>query len=217
MRQGILRAASLGLAVVIVASCGGAAVPGEAAPAETRATAAARAATFTPEPTATLAPTPTAAPTTTPGAAATGVPMTGMDSEATPIPAPAPNFDELPVAAEDAAGLVRQFATIDAALHDTNISAVKLAYMGHLQQLALGRLADYPEWKDTVLAGLTATARAQVAGSFEAGKQLRSMSGFIPTRLPDWKIVAPASIDQLMGYYKEAEQTFGVPWPYLAA
>jgi hypothetical protein len=89
--------------------------------------------------------------------------------------------------------------------------------MGHLQQLALGRIADYPELKDPVLAGLNETARAALAGSFEAGKQLRSMSGFIPTRLPDWKIVAPASIDQLMGYYKEAEQTFGVPWPYLAA
>src|SRR5712692_2810949 len=211
VRQGILRAASLGLAVVIVASCGGAAAPGQAAPAEPRATAAARAATFTPEPTA------TPAPTATPGASANGVPMTGMDSEATPTPAPAANYDELPVAAEDPAGLVRQFATIDAALHDANISAAELAYLGHLQQLALGRLADYPEWKDAVLAGLAGTARAAVAGSFEAGKQLRSMSGFVPTRLPDWKIVAPASITELMGFYKEAEQTFGVPWQYLAA
>jgi len=142
------------------------------------------------------------------------------DYEATPTPAPslaAPNYNELPVAAEDVAGLIRQFAMVDAALHDPETSGAKLAYMGHLEQLALGRLADYPDWKDAVLAGLNDTARRAVAGSFEAGKQLRSMSSVIPTRLPDWKIVAPASITELMGYYKEAEQTFGVPWQYLAA
>ena len=209
--MGWLRAVALALVATLVTACGGAA-PGEAAPAELpRATAAARVATFTPEPTATLAP------------GATGVPMAGMggmDTEATPTPPPplaAPNYDELPVAADDPAGLIQQFAMIDAALHDETTAGAKLAYMGHLEQLALGRLADYPDWKDTVLAGLSERARSAVAGSAEAGRQLRTMSGHVPTRLPDWKIVAPAPIAELMSFYKEAETTFGVPWQYLAA
>src|SRR5258706_13422256 len=214
VRVGSLRVVALVLAGVLVTSCGGAA-PDVAAPTETaRATAAARAATFTPEPTAVAAPSAgTEVPTMGDG-------MGGMyDYEATPTPPPtiaAPDYDALPAAAGTQPGLIQQFLMIDAALRDPETSAVKLAYMGHLQQLALGRLADYPEWKDTVLAGLNPTARSFVAGSFEAGKQLRSMSNSIPTRLPDWRIVAAAPITELMGYYKEAEATFGVPWPYLA-
>src|SRR5207302_6314466 len=46
---------------------------------------------------------------------------------------------------------------------------------------------------------------------------LRLLSGPIPKTLPDWKIVEPASIDDLLHYYKEAEAQFGVSWYYLAA
>jgi soluble lytic murein transglycosylase-like protein len=210
MRDSIVtRALGLVLVGALVTSCDGAALNAAAPTDPSPAPATAR---FTPEPTALPAPS-----------AGTEVPTMGYgmyDYEATPSPAPTlapPNYDALPFAAETPAGLVEQFLTIDAALHDPEISAAKLAYMGHLQQLALGRLSDYPDWKDTVLAGLNPTARSFVASSFEAGKQLRSMSSFVPTRLPDWKIVAPAPIPELMGYYKEAEATFGVPWPYLAA
>ena len=59
--------------------------------------------------------------------------------------------------------------------------------------------------------------RDLVNESLEAGKQLRQLTGAIPKNLPDWKIVAPAPIEELLGYYKEAESTFGVPWYYLAS
>src|SRR5258706_11220241 len=214
VRVGSLRVVALVLGGVRVTSCGGAA-PDVAAPTETaRATAAARAATFTPEPTAVPAPSAgTEVPTM-------GYGMGGMyDYEATPTPAPtiaAPNYDALPVAAETQAGLIQQFLMIDAALRDPETSAVKLAYMGHLQQLALGRLADYPEWKDAVVAGLNPTARSFVAGSFEAGKQLRSMSNSIPTRLPDWRIVPAAPIPPPIGFYKKAAATVRGPRQYLS-
>jgi soluble lytic murein transglycosylase-like protein len=86
-----------------------------------------------------------------------------------------------------------------------------------MQQLDYSRLQDYPEWKDAVLGPLPETTRAAVNGSLEAGKQLRLLSGPIPKSLPDWKIVAPAPIEELLGYYKEAEAEFGVPWYYLAS
>ena len=106
---------------------------------------------------------------------------------------------------------------VEAALRDPNVSGIELAWMGHMQQLDYSRLQDYPEWKDTVLAGLPEKTRAAVNGSLDAGKQLRLLSGPVPKSLPDWKIVAPASIEDLLGFYKEAEAQFGVPWYFLAS
>ncbi len=210
----ILRALCVALVGVLVTACSTAGLaPAASADESPRASAAARGA-----PTSTPATSAAAVPySTEPPASATGVPMMGMDPEATATPIPAPNWNELPVAANDAAGLAQQLNLVEAAIRDPNVTSAKLAYVGHLQQLAVGRLADSPEWKDTVLAALTVPGRAAVAGSLEAGKQLRSMGGAIPSRLPDWKIIEAPSIDALLGYYKEAESEFGVPWQYLAA
>ena len=134
-----------------------------------------------------------------------------------PTPIATPNWAVPPEAALDAAALAKQLAMVETAIRDPNVTGPQLAWMGHLQQLAYSRLQDYPEWKESVLAGLPEQTRAAVNGSLEAGKQLRMLSGPIPRTLPDWKIVAPASIDDLVSYYKEAETEFGVSWYYLAA
>ena len=134
-----------------------------------------------------------------------------------PVPAAAPKFDQPPVAANDPAELAKQLVMIDKALHDPELPADQLSWMGQLQQLAYSRLVDYPEWKAQVLAALPDRARVALNGSLEAGKQLRSMGGPIPKELPDWKIVAPAPADELLKDYKDAETEFGVPWYYLAA
>jgi soluble lytic murein transglycosylase-like protein len=154
---------------------------------------------YTPIPTATVAATPS--PSGVPTATAT----------------PAPNYNQLPAAANDAAALATELAMVEAALRDPNVKDPELAWLGHLQQLDYSRLQDYPDWKETVLAGLPETTRAAVNGSLEAGKQLRMLSGPIPKSLPDWKIVPVAPIEELLGYYKEAEAEFGVPWYYLAS
>jgi hypothetical protein len=154
---------------------------------------------FTPIPTAAVAPTPTPAVTATPTATA------------------APNYNELPAAANDEAALATQLAVVEAALRDPTVSTLELDWMGHLQQLDYSRLQDYPDWKDSVLGALPEKTRASVSGSLDAGKQLRLLSGPIPKSLPDWKIIPAAPIDQLLGFYKEAEAEFGVPWYYLAS
>jgi len=106
---------------------------------------------------------------------------------------------------------------VEAAIRDPDVSGAQLAWMGHLQQLAYGRLVDFPDWKDTVLAALPEQTREAVKASLDAGKQLRAIVAPIPKTLPDWKIVEPAPIDELVGYYREAEAEFGVSWYYLAA
>ena len=189
-----LRLTPLALAAILVACSG----PGS----RFVATEEPSIATASASPSVTDAPaTPTATPTVRPTAAAI----------------PAPNWDQLPVAANDAATLATQLAMVETAIRDPNLTGAHLEWMGHLQQLAYSRLQDYPEWKDAVLASLPEQTRAAVNASLEAGKQLRLLNGPIPKNLPDWKIVEAKPVDDLLGYYKEAETEFGVPWYYLAS
>jgi hypothetical protein len=137
---------------------------------------------------------------------------------ATATAAPTPDWKAPPVIANDASALGTQFAMVEAIIHDANAPADQIAWAGHAEQLCISRLADYPEWTDQVLAALPAGPRATIAASIEAGKQLRQLhAGPIPKNLPDWHIVQPPPIEELMKYYKEAEATFGVPWYYLAS
>jgi hypothetical protein len=136
---------------------------------------------------------------------------------AAPTATPAPNYNEPPAAANDEAALASQLAMVEAAIRDPNVTGAQLDWFGHMQQLDYSRLQDYPEWKTSVLAALPEKVRPAVTGSLDAGKQLRLLSGPIPKSLPDWKIVAPAPVDDLLGFYKEAEAQFGVPWYYLAS
>src|SRR2546428_1076146 len=162
LRMSPLRAVCLALAAVLVAACAG----GGAAPVTTVEQ------TASPTPEATPAPTTEAVTTATVQPSAT----------------PAPRWDELPVAANDAASLAKQLVMVEAALRDPNVSGAQLAWTGHLQQLAYSRLADYPDWKDTVLGALPVSTRSAVLGSPGAGQQLRPIGGPLPKTLPGWEV-----------------------------
>ena len=154
------------------------------------------------------------APRATAAARATEIP-----APATPAPTatPAPDWNALPVAANDEVELAKQIVLVESALRDPKITGSQVAWLGHLQQMTYGRLADYPKWRDSVLPALPSELRGAVAKGIEAGDQLRTMHGAIPKTLPDWKIVEADPIDDLMSYYREAQTQFGVPWYYLAA
>ena len=153
----------------------------------------------------------TAAPTATP--TRTAAPT--IAPTATPVPLP--KFDQVPVAAEDPAGLAAQLVMAEGFIRNTAATVDQLAWAGHMEELVLGQLSDYPDWAPQVVGALPESQKAAFNGSIEAGKQLRTMHGPIPKTLPDWHIVAPAPIDDLLAYYKEAEAKFGVPWYYLAS
>ena len=134
---------------------------------------------------------------------------------ASPTAAP---WDALPDPANDAAGLAQQLTLAEAIIRDPQAPAVQLAWAGHMEQLGISRLNDFPDWTDQVLAALPPQPRAAIAGSMAAGKELRIMhAGPIPKNLPDWHIVQPPPIEELMGYYREAEAAYGVPWYFLAS
>jgi membrane-bound lytic murein transglycosylase B len=80
----------------------------------------------------------------------------------------------------------------------------------------VNQLVVTPEWRVAVIATLPEADRGPVEANLAAGVELAELSE-PADRLPHWRIIAPASPDQLRAYYREAEQTYGVPWQYLAA
>ncbi|MDE3103437.1 MAG: lytic transglycosylase domain-containing protein [Chloroflexota bacterium] len=186
------RALPLLAAMVLAASCASAPVATAGLPSASPAAAS---------PSLAPTPTPTASPSETP----------------VPSASAAPDWSKDPVAADDPGALAQQLVMVEQAIRDPKVTGPHLVWMGHLEQLIYSRLADYPDWKAQVLAGLTDPERTAVAASLDAGKELRTLQGPIPKDLPDWQIVEPAPPEQLMSYYREAEQKYGVPWYYLAS
>lgn len=171
---------------------------------------------------ASVAIAPTAAPSSTPSAtaavpSATPASTVAASPSPSPSPTPEPDWTATPVVAEDPSGIAQQLALAERAIRDPSVTGAKLVWMGHLEQLAISQINDSPQWKDQILAALPGDLRTAVAGSIEGGRQLRQLHGPTPKTLPDWKIVEPASIDDLLKWYREAEQKFGVPWYYLAS
>jgi transglycosylase-like protein with SLT domain len=163
-------------------------------------------------------PTAEATPTTAPAVALAPAPT----PPPTPVPTPrptlaAPPAANVPVLAGDAGGLANQLIASERAVRDAGISGEALLWNGHLQQLVYRKLVDVPELRDPVFALIPADLRYAADFNLAAGAELRSMHSVLKSTLPLWRIVDPAPIDELMGYYKAAEAEFGVHWSYLAS
>jgi soluble lytic murein transglycosylase-like protein len=133
------------------------------------------------------------------------------------VPAPDPQWSVVPVVANDATGLVQQLVTAERAVRDPAVIGDELAYMGHLQQLVYRQLIERPELRDPVFAAIPDDLRTAADFNFAASADLWLFGPVRVTALPAWRIVEAAPIDELLGYYHEAETQFGVPWYYLAA
>jgi membrane-bound lytic murein transglycosylase B len=153
-----------------------------------------------------------AAPTTTstsrPATTTTAAPTTTSTIATRPAAPPVP---------ADAGAAVTSIRDADAVVHDHAATDANLAVAGHALQIDYREMALHPDWDDDVRAALPASLRDEVAANVEAARQLRALVRNPKPNMPAWTIVAPAPRDELLGYYKEAERTFGVPWEYLAA
>ncbi len=217
-------ALALAVASVLASACSAAPATPSATPMPPSATPTL--AVATPSPTPSPAASPTASPTASPGpapAASVTATATTPASASPAVSAQSPTFTAppdgkgTPVAAFDAAGLTKQLVLAESSIRDPSIAGGLLEWYGHLEQLVVSTLADFTDWQAQALAALPEKQRAAVAGSLEASRQLRTMRGPVPRSLPNWQIRAPRSIETLMGYYREAEAKYGVPWYYLAA
>jgi len=121
------------------------------------------------------------------------------------------------VAAADAAGLAQQLHAAGRAINDPATPPGALARHSHVYQVAVRALVNAPERRAATYRLLEPRLRAAVTGDVMAGAQLRAMIRRPKSSLPSWRITAPASATELLGYYRSAEREFGVPWEYLAA
>lgn len=150
----------------------------------------------------------------------TYTPVPTEAAKMTPLPTPkavAFDFSKDPEPAVDAATLAQQLILVEKAIRDTNVSIEQLKWYGHLQQKIFSQLNDFPDWKEPVIALLPAEHQTPVRVGLEAGRNLRLMGGGAAWALPKWEILTPPAPAVLVGYYKEAEARFGVPWYYLAS
>jgi membrane-bound lytic murein transglycosylase B len=121
-----------------------------------------------------------------------------------------------PVAAADPAGLARQIDQGETAARDPARSAAGRERGAWEAQVAYRALGERPEWIDDVERLVPEVRRGTVRANAEASAELRALTK-PQTKLPPWRIVAPAPADELLSYYRAAEAEIGVPWPYLAA
>jgi len=157
--------------------------------------------------TTTTSTTTTSAPTTT-----TTVPPTTTTTVPVDLNALRP-----PAAAGDPAGLARQIIEAERVLRDPAAAEPAVAAAALAHQVAFRQLGTHPEWDAEVQAMLPEHLRHAAQLNANARREFRAMHKVLSTNVPAWQIVPPAPADQLMGYYKEAEAAFGIPWRYLAA
>ncbi len=128
-----------------------------------------------------------------------------------------------PVTAE---AIASELTEIERALRDPDLDpvdeAAELAALGRRQQLVYRQLARHDELDAEVLALVPADVADAVQFNIAARQAVTAHAAERPpsdppTTLPAWTIRAPEPIDELLGYYAEAEERTGVPWEYLAA
>lgn len=137
---------------------------------------------------------------------------TGPEPAATPS-APA----VVPELAEGASDLAQQLEQAERAVRDPATPATELAEAAHLQQVAYRHLARQDELVDPVLAALPQDLRRPAELQVAARREFMALNVNPPEDVPAWRIIAPAPAEDLLAYYQEAEDEFGVEWEYLAA
>lgn len=92
-----------------------------------------------------------------------------------------------------------------------------VATAGRLEQRATRLLQRHrDELREPTFAELSSEAEEAMAATTKAAQAVSSTVD-PAKRFPDWRIVEPPPIEELLGYYQEAEEEYGVPWQYLAS
>lgn len=116
----------------------------------------------------------------------------------------------------DAAYVADELGGVELVIRLPQTPSEAYADLGYRQQRAYHLLAAHPEWVPVVLDAVPPSVRSAIQDNLTAAQQIGTLNG-AASRLPHWRIIAPPAPDVLQGYYREAQQAYGVPWQYLAA
>lgn len=118
----------------------------------------------------------------------------------------------------DPAGMAAQLTSADTAINDPDVTGDALMRAGWEQQVVYRAMSRDAALAAKVFALLAPDLRATAQANTKAGAELLALTKPTPKPPPaHWRIVRPAPVDELLGYYKAAEQATGVPWFYLAS
>jgi membrane-bound lytic murein transglycosylase B len=151
--------------------------------------------------------------------AAQGVATTPRPSAslATPSASSSPAATPTPhVTVVDAAYVAAELSEAEQGIRNPDTEAEEYLSFGQRQQRAYHLLAAHPDWVPAVLSAVPASVRPAVQANITAAQQIATLNG-TSSGLPHWRIIAPPAPDVLLGYYREAQQAYGVQWQYLAA
>lgn len=157
---------------------------------------------------------PSVAPTTSIGTTSTSAAVTNTV-------APSTTSTTLPID-ESVQTLTAELSTVEAGIRLPDVSAAELDALGQRQQLAYRAVNRHPEWHTELTSSVDPVAQVPLSFHLSARQaQVDHAAGKAPSDpvavLPAWTIVDPLPVDELLGYYREAEAASGVPWQYLAA
>lgn len=143
-------------------------------------------------------------------------------SSTAPSPVPEVVTSTTAAASLTAAGLAAELSAIESALRAPGATAEELAAIGQRQQLAYRAVNRHPEWHAELIDLVAPAAVEPLTFHLAARAAQTAHAATRPptdpaTTLPAWTIVEPLPIDELLGYYREAQVATGVPWEYLAA
>jgi membrane-bound lytic murein transglycosylase B len=158
-----------------------------------------------------------AGPDTPAGEPARERPETTTTTAPPPTTTTAPPTPQTTVSVEaDADVLAATIADAERALRSPDLTDADARLAADSAQRAYRAVSITPGLTDAVVAGVPADLRDAVRANAEATTELRRLTK--PGKaLPPWEIVSPAPAAELYGYYRAAEEEFGVPWAFLAA
>jgi soluble lytic murein transglycosylase-like protein len=136
---------------------------------------------------------------------------------ATPTSVSAPTATPAPhVTVVDAAYVAAELSGVEQGIRLADTPVQEYLSLGQRQQSAYHLLGAHPDWTPAVLTALPASVRPAVQANISAAQQIDSLNG-ASSALPHWRIIAPPAPEVLLGYYREAQQAYGIAWQYLAA
>jgi hypothetical protein len=154
-------------------------------------------------------------PTADPPATPASRPAAGPSTAAATAPPPAaPTTAGSPMTV--AGRLAAELTSAETAIRDPATPPSRLRDLGRAQQRAYRAVVRQPRLLPEVLALVPPALRRTVKANVLAGVELRKLSR-PASRLPHWRIVAPAPAAALLASYRAADAKLAVPWQYLAA
>jgi hypothetical protein len=112
--------------------------------------------------------------------------------------------------------LAAELTRAETAIRDPATPPSRLRALGRAQQRAYRAVVRRPRLLPEVLALVPPALRRTVKANVLADAELRKLSR-PASRLPRWRIVAPAPAAVLLASYRAADAKLAVPWQYLAA